>query len=208
MPEKFRFPFHAGLLLGLLLLGSLVGMAQSGRSARKPIPLPSPPAEPSPTPVATEAKKPELMFIVGMNRFNDTAKIPGGTANAVLRACANRLDDPEPVAADISSSPMNQADAVLRAKSENEAHVVWLRLRPNNISGAAGSNDPENLYLEFSVFAPRTGKEVKSGRVFTSYRARTVVLGPKVSTIVTEGYMLQLARDAANIILNHFHIRK
>jgi hypothetical protein len=191
----------------LLSLCAFAAMGQSGRRARKPTPQPTSTAEPSPTPDAGEATKPALIFIVGMARLNDFLKIPAGTASAVLRTCANRLDDRGPVKADTTSKDMNLRDAVQRAKSEKEAYVAWLKLRPNDISGAAGSNDPENLYIEYAVFAPATGKQVASGRVFSSYRARTVTPGPKVSTIFIEGYLIQMAKETADRILADFKIR-
>jgi hypothetical protein len=142
-----------------------------------------------------------------MNKLSDLSRIPSGTASSVLRACANRLDEPEAVKADTTSKDMNRGDAVLRAKSEKEAYIVWLRLLPNNVSGRAGSNDPDDLYIEYSVFAPATGKETASGRVFSAHRTRAIIPGPRTTGAASYGYLLQAARDTADRILANFHMR-
>jgi hypothetical protein len=148
-----------------------------------------------------------MTFIVGMNKLTGLSRIPAATASSVLRACANRLDEPEPVKADTTSKEMNRGDAIARAKSEKEAYIVWLRLLPNNVSGRAGSNDPEDLYIEYSVFAPATGKESASGRVFPAYRNRAIIPGPKTTGVTSYGYLIQAAKETAERILADFHLQ-
>ena len=206
IPKSSRM-LTACLCAALVLLCVLTTVGQSGRRARKPAPLPTPSAEPSPTPLSAEKAKPLMTFIVGMNKLNDYSTVPMQTRSAVLRACANRLDEPEPVKADTTSKDMNRGEAVLRAKSEKEAYIVWLRLRPNDVSGRAGSGDSDDLYIEYSVFAPATGKETASGRVFPSYRTRTIIPGPSTSSIYSDGYLIQAAKETAERILADFHIR-
>lgn len=200
---------QAGFCAALVALCFLAAFAQSGRRVRKPTPAPVSVPEPTPTPNKPADKpKPALTFIVGMDKFGDFSRIPLGASTAVLRTCAHRLDEPDSAKADITSQDMTRADAIRRAKSEKEAHVVLLNLRPNSLSGRAGSDDdPYNVYIEYSVFAPTTAKEVTSGRVFPgSYQNKGVIVGPKSSSVYSDYYVIQAAKKTAERILAHFHV--
>jgi len=201
--------FYAILCATLLLSGVLAVVAQSGRRVRKSNPLPVSTPEPTPTP-SKPAEKPKaaFTFIIGMDRYGDFSRIPLYVSSGVLRTCAGRLDDPDSVKVEIATRDIGRADAILRAKSEKEAHVVWLQLVPETLSGRAGPNDdPYNVYIEYSVFAPTTAKQVTSGRVFPgAYRNRGVIVNPKSSGVYGDHYLNQAARAAAERILDHFHI--
>jgi len=176
---------------------------------RKSTPLPVSTPEPTPT-LNKPAEKPKaaLTFIIGMDKYGNFSRIPLYVSSGVLRTCANHLDEPEPVKVEIATRDIGRADAVLRAKAEKEAYVVWLQLVPDTMSGRAGPNDdPYNVYIEYSVFAPTTAKQVTSGRVFPGvYRNRGVIVNPKSSGVYGDHYLNQAARAAAERILDHFHI--
>lgn len=192
----------------LIALCAFAIRGQSGRRVRKPEPQPVPTAQANSTPaVSAKNSQPLLTFLVATSNLSDGSRIPAGARTAVLRACANRLDESETVKADFTSKDMNRGDAILRAKSEKEVEVVWLRLRRNDVSGRAGSNDPDDLYIEYSVFAPTTGKEVSSGRVFSSYRVRAVIPGPQTTSVYNGAYLVQAARETAERILATFHVK-
>jgi hypothetical protein len=93
------------------------------------------------------------------------------------------------------------------AKSEKGAHVVWLQLRANNFSGQTTVyDDPNDVYVQYAVFAPTTAKQVTSGNIYPdAYRNARV----RVPTSTTQGdyYLNQAARGAAERILGHFHLR-
>jgi hypothetical protein len=198
-------------LAALLFSCGVAVVAQSGRRAPKSIPTPV--ATPEPTPTLTkpaEKLKAAFTFIVGMDRFGDYSQIPLYVSSGVLRSCAGRLDDPQSVEVLIESSDMGHAGAIQRAKKEKEAHVVWLQLVPNTLSGRAGPNDdPYNVYIEYIVLAPTTAKQVTSGRVFPgAYRNRGVIVSPGTSGINGDYQLNQAAKAAAERILDHFHLGK
>ena len=175
---------------------------------RKPTPLPVSTPEPTPPP-SKPAEKPKaaFTFIIGMDRYGDFSRIPLYVSNGVLRTCASRLDDPESVRVEVATRDLGRGDAILRAKSEKEAFVVWLQLVPDTFSGRAGSNDdPYNVNIEYIVLAPTTAKQVTSGRVFPAYRKRGVILNPKNSGINGNYQLNQAAEETAERILSHFHI--
>ena len=201
-------PLSVSLALALVAICTLGIVAQSGRRVRKSetaVPVPTPEATPAPTP----APKPEptLTFIVGMEKFSDYTRISLNTFSGVLRSCAARLADASLVEAETTSRDISRGDAVRQAKSEKVAYVVWLQLRTNNINGRPTVyDDPNDVYLQYTVFAPTTAKQVTSGNTYPeAYRNARV----RVPTSSTQGdfYLNQAARGAAERILDHFHLR-
>ena len=183
-------------------------VAQSGRRVRKPetaIPVPTPEATPAPAP--TPKPEPTFTFIVAMEKFGDFSRISLSTYSGVLRSCAARLADSSLVKAATTSREISRSDAVRLAQSEKGAHVVWLQLRANNFSGRTTVyDDPNDVYVQYAVFAPTTAKQVTSGNTYPeAYRNARV----RVPTSNTQGdyYMNQAARGAAERILDHFHLR-
>jgi hypothetical protein len=196
------------LALALVAMCALAIFAQSGRRVRKPekaTPVPTPEATPAPAP--TPKREPTITFIVGIEKFGDFSRIPLYASSGVLRSCADRLDESGLVKAETTSTEMSRADAVRLAKSEKGAHVVWLQLRANNFSGRTTvSDDPNDVYVQYAVFAPTTAKQVTSGNIYPdAYRNARV----RVPTSTTQGdyYLNQAARGAAERILDHFHLR-
>lgn len=201
--------YAATLCAALAALCALGVMAQSGRRVHKSKPAPVSTPEPTPTPTKpAEKPKPAFTFVIGMDKYGDFSRIPLYVSSGVLRTCAGRLDDPDSVKVEIATRDMGRADAVRRAQAEKEAFVVWLQLRPNTLSGRAGSNDdPYNVQIEYSVFAPTTAKQVTSGRTLPeAYRNKGVIVSPKSSGVYGDYYLNQAAREAAERILAHFHI--
>ena len=199
---------NISLALALVATCTLGIVAQSGRRVRKSetaIPVPTPETTPAPTP--TPRPEPAFTFIVGMEKFGDFSRISLDAYSGVLRSCADRLDDSSLVKAETTSREMSRADAVRQAKSEQRAYVVWLQLGANNFSGQTSVyDDPNNVYVQYAVFAPTTAKQVTSGNIYPeAYRNKRV----RVPTSTTQGdyYLNQAARGAAERILDHFHLR-
>jgi hypothetical protein len=194
----------------VLLTCALAVMAQSGRRVRKaeaaPVSIPTP--EATPTPAATsEKQKPAFTFIVGLDRYSDFSTISLNIYSGVLRSCVDRLDDSASVIAEMSTNDMSRGDAIRKAKTEKEAYIVWLHLRSNNFSDQGRTQrDSSNVYIEYSVFAPVTGKLVTSGNTYPeAYRNRGIRL--PTSAVNGDYYLNQAARGAAERILDHFHVR-
>jgi len=210
MPKRSRnsSALYSIFCATLLLSCVLAVVAQSGRRVRKtttPAPIPTPEATPTPT-TPSEKPKPAFTFIVGLEKYSDFSRISLNAYSGVLRSCADRLDDSPTVKAEAATNDMSRADAVRQAKAEKEAYIVWLQLRPNTFSGQTGVNDnPYNVYVEYTVFAPTTAKLMTSGNTYPeAYRNKQI----RLPTSSTNGdyYLNQAARGAAERILDHFHL--
>jgi hypothetical protein len=194
------------LFLTLVALCALGIVAQSGRHVRKPAPAapePTPEATPTPTPVAKQSTT--ITFLVGIEKFSDSSRISLYTYSGVLSSCADRLDDAGSVKAGTSSRDMSRADAVRQAKAESGAYIVWLQLRSANFGRPSVYDDPSNVYVQYTVLAPTTAKQVTSGNTFPEAYKNSRV---RLPTPNTEGdyYLNQAARGAAERILDHFHL--
>ena len=210
MPKRSSAPgfLYVTLCAALVAMCALAIVAQSGRRGHKPTPpIPVPTPETLPTPTPAEKPKPAFTFIVGLDKYGDFSRISLNDYDGVLGSCTRRLNESPSVKADIATHDISRADAVRQAKAEKEAYVVWLQLRPNTFTGTTGVNDdPYNVYIQYSVFAPITAKQVTSGNTYPDAYRRTPV---RVPTSPTTGnyYLNQAARGAAERILDHFHLR-
>src|SRR5687768_10214438 len=158
---------------------------------------------------AAAKPKAAFTFVIGMDRYGDFPRIPLHYLSAVLNSCARRLDEPVTVEVVTATRDMSRSDAILRAKAEKEAHVVWLELQAETLSARSRPNeDPLNVTIEYSVFAPITAKRVTSGRAYPSaYRNRGVIVSPRTGGIYGGDYQLnKAAEEAADQILEHFHL--
>ena len=193
-------------LVAMCALGIVAQSGRRGNKATTPISVPTP-EPPPPTPTPTVKQKPAFTFLVGLDRTGNFSRISLNAFSGVVRNCADRLDEPASVEASVSSEDMSRADAIRKAKGEKEAYVVWLQLRPDTFSGQTGIyDDPYNVYVEYTVFAPTTGKQETSGNTYPdAYRNKRI----RIPTSSTEGdyYLNQAARGAAERILDHFHVR-
>jgi hypothetical protein len=181
-------------------------VAQSGRHVRKsaPAPVPTPEATPLPTPAVEPT--PAVRFVVGLDKWSDFSRVPLSSMSGVLSNCTAQLNLSPTVRAEISSRDMARMDAVRLAKAETEAFIVWLQLRSNNFSGQSGPyDDPNNVYIQYTVFAPTTAKPVTSGSTYReAYRNSRVRLPTPTSN--GDYYLNMAARGAAQRILDHFHL--
>jgi hypothetical protein len=201
--RKLGIVYSAGCVM-LLLSCLLAVVAQSGRRVRKPTPaaLPTPEETPTPTP---EKLKPALTFIVGLDRYSDSGRVSLNIYDGVIANCADRLAHAPAVEATIANDNLSRADAISKAKTEHDAYVVVLQLRPNTISGETGTyEDPNNVYIEYAVFAPGTGKLFTVGSAYPASHRRSIRL-PTPGTSGGDYYLNQAAREAAERILDYFH---
>jgi hypothetical protein len=199
----------AGVAFGLLLAVAGHGLSQSGRRAKT---KPAPVATPEPTPTAEVVKdkpKPQLFFVVAIDRFGDFAGIPLYTYSTVMRHCVERLNDSSIAKATAADREMSRGDAIRRARAEKEANLVWLELRPDTVSqNTRGTSSLGNVYIQYTVFAPTTAKILATGSTYPQmYRTKGIILRPNTSG-VTDDYQLSLAaEEAAERILKSVHPR-
>jgi hypothetical protein len=195
--RTFAFGFAFIFALGC----AATAPAQSGRRAPKSPPTPdaAPLPEPMPTPaVALEQPKPVLQFIVGIERFDNFSSVSIASYNAVLRNCADRLDESPSISVERVERSLSRNEATNRAKAEQKAYVVWLRIREDEMSSRP-TGTPNNVAIEYIVFAPTTGKVVSSGSAYP--RKRNVIPGSGTAGINGDSEIIEAARSVANKIL-------
>ena len=178
LPRAFAFSFAIIFALGC----AVTAAAQSGRRAPKsPAPAAAPLPEPTPAPVAaSERPKPVLQFVVGIERYDNFSSVSIASYNATLRSCADRLDESPSVSVERLERSLSRNEATNRAKAEKTAYVVWLRLREDDMSSSP-TGTPNNVFIEYVVFAPVTGKVVSSGSAYP--RRRGILPGSRPSGI-------------------------
>jgi hypothetical protein len=199
-------PFYVTLGVALVAVCALAVVAQSGRRVRKSeaMPIPLPEVTPMPTPVPRP--KPAFTFIVGLDRFGDFSRVSLSAYSGVLRNCAGRLNDSPVVRAEIATRDLSRGDAVKMAKAEKETYVVWIQVRADTFSGETSIyDDPDNVYINYAVLAPGTGKTTTQGNTYPrAYRNKGINL--PTSTTMGDYYLNLAARGAAERILDHFHL--
>lgn len=200
---RSKFQFLCSLILCLFFAVAIA--AQSGRRG-KPTPAVLPTPEPTPIPGKPVEKLKPLTFIVGVDRYASFQRIHLSAVTGIARTCAQRLDEPQTTKAEMVERDMDRSDAVRRAKEETEDYVVWIKLRPDSMGDNNGdSSDFTEIYLEYTVFAPGTGKQVTTGHAYpNAYRKSTVIMRPR--GVNEDAYFNEAARDVADQILNHFHV--
>jgi hypothetical protein len=197
--SPFARTFAISLALIFALSCAATATAQSGRRAPKSAPAPAavPTPEPIPTPVvASEQPKPVLQIVVGIDRYDNFSSISLSTYNEVLRSCAQRLDEPQSVTVERVERSLSRNEASNRAKAEKNAYVVWLRVREDEMSSNT-TGTPNNVYIEYFVFAPTTAKVVSSGSAYP--RKRGII--PSSRTINADREVIEAARTVASKIL-------
>ena len=195
-PRAFAFTFAIIFALSC----AATAAAQSGRRAPKssPAPVAAPTPEPTPAPIASEQPKPVLQFVIGIDRYDSFSSISIASYNAALRSCAQRLDKSPLVSVERVERSMSRGEASNRAKAEKSAYVVWLRVREDEMSSNT-TGTPNNVYIEYVVFAPTTGKVVSSGSAYP--RKRGIIPNSRTSGINGDSEIIEAARAVANKIL-------
>ena len=195
-PRAFAFSFAIIFALSC----AATAAAQSGRRAPKssPAPVAAPTPEPTPAPIASEQPKPVLQFVIGIDRYDSFSSISIASYNAALRSCAQRLDESPLISVERVERSMSRGEASNRAKAEKSAYVVWLRIREDEMSSNT-TGTPNNVYIEYVVFAPTTGKVVSSGSAYP--RKRGIIPNSRTSGINGDSEIIEAARAVANKIL-------
>ena len=189
-----------------MALISMAAAAQSGRRLPKSAPTPTPSPQPVQATKPAEKPKPALRLIVGAEQRGYLSGLPSYFNDAVLKACAERLDAAPSVEVTVSHRDVGRGEAVKTAKAEKEAYVVWLQLRTDRI-GYDQQIDINDLYLEYVVFAPTTAKIEANGRTYPQGYGRGGVIVnpgrlPGNNLPYIEQALKQAARAAAERILD------
>lgn len=93
---------------------------------------------------------------------------------------------------------MSRSDAINGAESGLEAYVVWIQLKLETM-GEDDDGNLTNLYIEYSVFAPMTGKLATHGKVYQPRRHSEA--RAKRGSVYGDDLLNQAAQEAADKIL-------
>jgi hypothetical protein len=203
------------LLLVLTVLLTLgVAHAQSGRRSSGASPT-TPTTATSPTGAKAAEKKPaaelKLQLLVGINRADAFTTTPFYVYDTLLADCIRRLGEAEIVFATAGGNNMNRAEAVKAAKQETTRWVVSLELKSFYAeSGRQIKPEQDELYVDYTVIEPVTGKIKRSGRtqrhIYQSGRGG-VSIPPQRGPGYSEYSIKQAALEAADKILAGFDIK-
>jgi hypothetical protein len=202
-----------GLSLLLLFFSVTTTFAQSGRrgASSKPLSVPTPEPEPSPQKPNRSDEDDPIKVIVGIDRGSGFEFIPLEFYSAALYGCSDRLDESALVQVTGTQQDFSRGEAVNRAKKERETYIVWLNLRGENSGVERTSNNRNEMILDYTVFAPTTGKIIASGRTYQrAARVGGVIVSPpgsgRADPIYGEYMVKQAARDAAERILSRLDV--
>jgi len=202
------------LSISIALLAASVVHGQSGR--RSTSGTTSTTTAPSSTPGAKTPEKnppaePKLQLLVGINRADAFTSTPFYVYDTVLADCIKRLSEAEIVFATAGGNNMNRAEGVKAAKQETTRWVVSLELRSFYAeSGRQVKPEQDELYIDYTVIEPVTGKIKRSGRtqrhIYQSGRGGAT-LPPQRGPGYSEYSIRQAAMEAADRILAGFDIK-
>jgi len=218
MPEVIYMLRKAQLLLLIsIALASLsVVRAQSGRrstggSTSSTTTSTAPSTAGTKTAEKKPAAEPSLKLLVGINRAEAFTTTPFYVYDTVLDDCIRRLGEAEIVFAASGGNNMNRAEAVKAAKQETTRWVVALEVKSFYAeSGQRIKPEQDELYVDFTVIEPETGKIKRSGRtqhhIYQNGRGG-ISLPSKNGPVYSEYSIKQAAIEAADRILAGFDIK-
>lgn len=203
------------LLIFLALLTWGVVQAQSGRRST-PGSNTNTTAAPTTSAAKTAEKKPaaesRLQLLVGINRAEAFTITPYYVYDTVLADCIKRLGDAETVFANSGGFSMNRSAAVKAAREETTRWVVSLEVKSFFAeSGQKIKPEQDELFVEYTVVEPATGKIKHSGRtqrhIYQNGRGGNSLPDTKGGPNYSEYSIKQAAVEAADKILAGFDIK-
>lgn len=206
--SKRQLPF----LILFVFASLMVAQAQSGRrSTGGSTTTTTTPSVPGAKTVEKKAAaEPKVQLLVGINRSGAFTPTPFYVYDTVLDVCIRRLSDADIVFATPAGTNMNRLEAIKTAKQETTRWVVSLELL--SFYATAGRQvpaDQDELYVEYTVIEPVTGKIKRAGRtrqhIYQSKRGE-ITVPPRPGGGYSEYSIKQAASEAADKILAGFDI--
>jgi hypothetical protein len=198
------------LAVFFLLALTITVDAQSGRrssNGEKTAPSVSGPKTVEKTPV----KAPKIQMLVSVEARNLLVSVPYYLSDTVLDNCVRRLNDATEMNATIAGRSMTRAEAVLKAKAQKEAFVIFLQIESDIAPSAKqAKNGPDELYVRYTIFEPATARIKQWGRTHQQiYKTGQggVSTSSKNSPVYSEYALKQAAKEAAERVLEAFEIR-
>ena len=177
-PQR-RLTCLTALFTALLTVAATAG-AQSGR---KPPPkrTDSPPlivtgesSQPAEQP-APEKRAKALTQIFVVRSQGDYA-MPGYYIDAVAQSCSDELRSGASASVTMGKE-MNRKEASDHAKKSTDTYVLWLSLEYDRFASQQTNSYQDGIYIDYTLFAPSTGKPKTSGRVYPGDRRNRVGVG-------------------------------
>jgi hypothetical protein len=200
------------LLIFIALLTWGVAPAQSGRRST-PASTAATTTDPSTAAAKTAEKKPaaesRLQLLVGINRADSFTITPYYVYDTVLADCIKRLGDAETVFANSGGFTMNRSAAIKAAREETTRWVISLEVKSLFAeSGQKIKPEQDELFVEYTVVEPVTGKIKHSGRTQRHiYQSGSSRAAEKGGPNYSEYSIKQAAVEAAEKILAGFDIK-
>jgi hypothetical protein len=154
----------------VLMLSALAGAgyAQAGRRVQPPKNDPPVPkaAEPAAVVKKEQPEAAQISLLVG-SYTTPMRQLPHGADDLLQGAVVQRLRDSKSLKLGVEES-MTRGEANKRAKAETEAYILWLELKSDRMdfdpTGMRNAHT-EDLYIQYVVLEPKTGKVKTQGNV-------------------------------------------
>jgi hypothetical protein len=205
------------LTLAVLLLSVAAANAQSGRRSTNTSTGTNTNSNVSPAPGAktAEAKpaaEPRVRLVVGIDRANAFTTTPYYVYDTVMQECIRHLNDANIVFANSGGSSMNRSEAIKLAKGETQRWVINLEVRSLYAdSGRQIKPEQDELFVEYTVIEPVTGKIKHSGRtqhhIYQSGGRNSIPTSARNVGNYSEYSIKQAVVEAADKILADFDIK-
>jgi len=159
----------------------------------------------------TTVKAPRIQLLVSVEDRNQLASVPYYLSDTVLDNCVRRLNDATEVNATVARRSMTRAEAIIRAKAQKEAFVIFLQIESDiTPSAKQAKNGPDELYVRYTIFEPATARIKQWGRTHQQiYKTGQggVSTSAKNSAVYSEYALKQAAKEAAERTLEAFEIK-
>jgi hypothetical protein len=197
------------MCFALVAVCAISAPAQSGRRQPKApavAPVPTPTPEPTPEP-KTQEKPSELSFIIASERYSGLESYPLSYYDAVMVGCAGRLRSASSATVDVAQSEMGRGDAIKKAKGEKSTYVVLVKLKLDEMT----ARSYDDLEVEFTLFAPETGKVVTFGTAYQNVnQTGPIITAPRSrgssGAMYREQFLKRAGEDVAQRILKALHL--
>jgi hypothetical protein len=180
--QKLKIQIHNGngsarrnmIVLGccvlLMMLASAgAGYGQAGRRVQPPKNDPPVPkaAEPAAVVKKEQPEAAQISLLVG-SYSQAMRMLSRGAEDLVQGAVVQRLRDSKSLKLGVEES-MTRGEANKRAKAETEAYILWLELKSDSAMfdpTRRNETRTEDLYIQYVVLEPKTGKVKDQGNVY------------------------------------------
>ncbi len=158
-------------------------------------------------------KAPKIQLLVSVEDRNPLMSVPYYLSDTVLDNCVRRLNDASEINAITITAGrgMTRAEAVIKAKAQKEAFVIFLQIESDITPTAKqAKNGPDELYVRYTIFEPATARIKQWGRTHQQiYKTGQggVSTTSKSSPVYSEYALKQAAKEAAERVLEAFEIK-